>query len=98
MFDAKHVTKIVKDALETPSYQENVLRLKLLSQQTGGRDLLVKSIQNHFIAGCDHLIDHDLQKKYFHMSCPLTCFSTVIILGIFAVLIYFTVMYFLKIQ
>ena len=95
MFDEKHVTKIVKDALENPEYQENILKLRLRSEQTGGRDLLVKSIERHYIAGCDHLVDKDLVKKYYSMSALWGTISTLIVLGIFAALICFTVLYFM---
>ena len=96
MFDEKHVTKVVKDALENESYGENIRRLKLLSEQTGGRDLLVKSIERHYIAGCDHLVDKELTKKYWTMSACWGSLTTLIVLGVFVALICFTVFYFVE--
>ena len=44
VFEADHVTKVVKDALENPKYKPNVLKMTRQSEATGGRDLLVRSI------------------------------------------------------
>ena len=95
VFEADHVTKVVKDALENPKYKPNVLKMKMQSEATGGRDLLVKSIVNYYIAGGDHLVDKELTRKYYTMSACWGCMTTLFILGVLGALIAFTVLYFL---
>ena len=68
------------------------------SQATGGRELLVKSIERHYIAGNDHLVDAELTRKYYKMSACWCCMTTLFILGVLGALIAFTVLYFQKIK
>ena len=96
VFDEKHLIKVVKDALENPKYKENIQKMKVCSQVTGGRELMIQTIERFYIAGSDHLIDHELISKYTSMSAFCTYLSTLIVLAIFAAGIFFTVLYFMK--
>ena len=93
-FDAAHVKKTFETILKDPKYKENMMKLKAQSLATGGRDLYVKTVERHYIAGVDHLVDEDLIKKASSKSCCLSCWSFLIFFGILGFLIYGTVMYF----
>ena len=62
----------------------------------GGKDLAVSTIEKIYVAGSDHLIDHDLysktQSRSLWCSCMAICFFSLFLI----VLIYFTTMYFVK--
>ena len=94
MFDAKHVTKIADDALKEPKYRKNLARMRMQSEVSRGREAVVQTIERHYIAGSDHLTDRDLLEKTGGLSWCMSCWSILILLGIFAALVVFTVMYF----
>ena len=41
VFDAKKITEVFNEVLHNPIYTKNAQKLKLISQTTGGRDLVV---------------------------------------------------------
>ena len=92
-FDSNHVKSVFEKVLKDPKYKENMMKLKTQSLATGGRDLYVKTVERHYIAGIDHLVDEDLMKKVNSTSCCLSCCSIMILLGLFVFLIWGTVMY-----
>ena len=70
------------------------MKLKLLSSQTGGRDLLVKTVERHYIAGSDHLVDQELTKKVDGMSNCCCFFILTIFLAAVGFMIRCSVLYY----
>ena len=63
VFTKEDVTRVFQELLTNSKYKKAAMKLKIISRLTGGRDLAVRTIENHYIAGCDHLIDKNLIKN-----------------------------------
>ena len=96
MFDAKKITDSFNEVLNNPTYKQNMLRLQTIQKTTGGAALAVSTVEKEFITnGNTHLRDDISLQKYKKMNwlagCCCDCFQFILT----AVLIYFTVEYFL---
>ena len=69
------------------------MKLKMLSKGMGGRDLMIKSIERHYITGSDHLVDDNFNKKFNKMNWCHSCMSILILLMVLSTLAYFTDLY-----
>lgn len=71
-------------------------KLQKIQQTTGGRKLAVETIEKIHAIGSDHLIDKQLVKKHAQLSCCVSCMCQLLIMLIFAALVTFTVLYFMR--
>jgi len=58
--------------------------------------LACQTIEKVHAVGYEHLIDKEMVKKVKSLNCCLECLCNLIMLGIFAALVTFTVLYFLS--
>ena len=98
VFTAKKVTECVQEVLSHPKYKEAAMRLRMLSKGMGGRDLMIKTIERHYITGADHLIDNTFNKKFDRLSCCCSCLSILFLLSFIGFLSYFTTLYFMEVN
>jgi len=91
IFTEEECFKAFHEILNNPMYKANVLKMRMQSLSTGGRELACQTIERTYIAGCDHLCDPETAKKVSKMSlCSTVCCSCLWI-GILVALIVFTV-------
>ena len=90
MFDRRKVRETFEELLSNSKYKVAMLKLQMQSRLTGGRDLAVRTIENHYVSGCEHLVDYELIRKYDSMSCCKSSWSILIGLGILITLAYYT--------
>lgn len=98
VFTAEKVVEVVKEVLSQPKYKENAMRLKMLSKGMGGRDLMIKTIERHYITGADHLIDNTFNEKFNRLSCCCSCMSILFLITVIGFLSYFTCLYFMEVD
>lgn len=70
------------------------MKLKALLRLSGGRDLAVQTIEKHYVAGCDHLVDKMLINKYDEMGACCAICSSLVLIGAVVVLLYFSILNF----
>ena len=56
--------------------------------------MVVNSIERYYIAGVDHMIDEEFNRKYNKMNCCTSCMSITMLIAIFITLAIYTFKYF----
>jgi len=63
VFTEEQCYKAFFEILDNPMYKENVMKMRMQSLFSGGRELACQTIERTYIVGSSHLVDKETAEK-----------------------------------